>query len=112
MHDPKKLVLRYYNRETLCSVICADYEHRTVTVENNEEVRFYQKAFGNTPVPTWEQYEEFLESRCIPRDRGGLREYLDVIGVEDYDPLSIIRKTKGRMAEDGQWLEIAAEESV
>lgn len=41
-----------------------------------------------------------------PESRAGLREYLEAIGLEEYDPLEIIRKTAGRMAEDQQWLEV------
>ena len=33
-------------------------------------------------------------------------EYLESIGVGEYDPLAIIRKTEGRMAEDDQWMKI------
>ncbi len=47
-----------------------------------------------------------MESRCIPRTRAGLREYLETIGVDRYDPLEIIRKTQGRMAEDDLWLTV------
>ena len=42
----------------------------------------------------------------MPRGRDGLREYLEAIGVGGYEPLEIIQKTAGRMAEDNQWLEI------
>ena len=63
-------------------------------------------AFGNNPHPTWADFQAFLEERCIPRQRAGLREYLEAIGVAEYDPLQIIQKTKGRMAEDQQWLEV------
>ena len=63
-------------------------------------------AFGNNPHPTWDDFQAFLEERCIPRQRAGLREYLEAIGVAEYDPLQIIQKTKGRMAEDQQWLEV------
>ena len=31
---------------------------------------------------------------------------LETIGVEAYDPLAIIRKTEGRMAEDQQWIRV------
>ena len=48
----------------------------------------------------------FLEDRCIPRSRAGLREYLEAIGVDKYDPLEIIQKTEGRMSEDNQWLKV------
>jgi len=44
--------------------------------------------------------QEFLESRCVPRQRDGLRYYLAEFGLEKYEPLEIIRKTEGRMAED------------
>jgi hypothetical protein len=35
-----------------------------------------------------------------------VREYLEAIGVAEYDLLQIIQKTQGRMAEDQQWLEV------
>ena len=34
------------------------------------------------------------------------REYLETIGVDHYDPLEIIQKTQGRMAEDAIWLTV------
>ena len=60
-------------------------------------------ASGSAPPS---DFQAFLEERCIPRQRAGLREYLEAIGVAEYDPLQIIRKTQGRMAEDQQWLEV------
>ena len=48
----------------------------------------------------------FLEERCIPRQRDGIREYLGVLGLDEYDPWEIIKRTKGRMAEDQQWIEV------
>lgn len=63
-------------------------------------------AFGANELPTWEDFELFLEERCVPRERAGLREYLEALGLEEYDPLDIVRKTQGRMAEDDQWLEV------
>ena len=63
-------------------------------------------AFGTNELPTWEDFELFLEERCVPRERAGLREYLEALGLEEYDPLDIVRKTQGRMAEDDQWLEV------
>ena len=34
------------------------------------------------------------------------REYLEALGLDEYDPLAIIQKTKGRMAEDDPWMEL------
>ena len=96
---------RFYDGQRLCTTIRADFTARTVSVENHVAAPV-KTAFGNNPHPTWADFQAFLEERCIPRQRAGLREYLEAIGVEEYDPLQIIQKTKGRMAEDQQWLEI------
>lgn len=96
-------VLRFYDGNTLCSTIYADFTVQTVAVEN-QSVPLVKTAFGNNPLPSWEDFHRFLEERCIPRQRAGLREYLEVLGLDEYDPLAIIEKTGGRMAEDQQWL--------
>ncbi len=101
----KLLLLSYYQAETLCSQIAADYSDRTLCVENHSS-DVLRTAFGNNPLPHWKDYETFLESRCIPRARAGLQEYLEAISVDAYDPLEIVQKTGGRMAEDQQWLKI------
>ena len=99
------LLLSYFNGETLCSKIAADTVDQTLCVENySSEV--VKTAFGNNLLPTWDDFQDFLEERCIPRDRAGVREYLEVLGLDAYDPLQIIKKTSGRMAEDQQWLKV------
>ncbi len=97
------LSLFYYDEDILCTRIAADYTEKIVCVQNYVP-NVIKTAFGNNIVPTWEEYEEFLESRCIPRQRSGLRQYLDALGLDSYEPLEIIRKTEGRMAEDKQWI--------
>lgn len=98
-------ILRFYDSDTLCSTIYADFTVQTVAVEN-QAVPAIKTAFGNNPLPNWEDFQRFLAERCIPRQRAGLREYLEVLGLDEYDPLAIIEKTGGRMAEDQQWLTI------
>ena len=99
------LLLSYYDRETLCSKIAVDYTEKTLCV-NDYVSDVIRTAFGNNRTPTWGDYQYFLESRCLPRTRAGLREYLETIGVEGYEPLEIIKKTAGRMAEDEQWIKV------
>ncbi len=99
------LEIRYYNRDTLCTVIVADQTAKDLRVENYTD-QAIKTAFGINSVPTWADFEAFLEERCIPRQRSGLRQYLEALGLEEYDPLAIIRKTQGRMAEDEQWMEV------
>ena len=98
-------LFRFFDGDNLCTVIHADFTDETLSVENYiyDPVK---TAFGNNELPAWGDFQAFLEDRCIPRGRAGLREYLEAIGVAEYDPLEIIKKTGGRMAEDRQWLEI------
>ena len=95
----------YYDGDILYSLIAADYTDQTLCAENYVS-DMIKTAFGNNEVPTWDDFQNFLEERCIPRVRAGLREYLEAIGLDEYDPLEIIKKTSGRMAEDNQWIEI------
>ena len=98
-------ILRLFDGNTLCSVIYADCTEQKVAVENQSSDPV-KTAFGNNSYPDWEDFQRFLSERCIPQQRAGLREYLETLGLEEYDPLVIIEKTGGRMAEDNQWLTI------
>ena len=102
-HDVR--LVRFFDGDKLCSVIYADFTDRTLLAENHVS-NPVKTAFGNNVLPTWEDLLSFLEDRCIPRERAGVREYLEVIGVCEYDPIEIINKTSGRMAEDNQSLSI------
>ena len=95
----------YYDGDILCFLIAADYTDQTLCAENDVS-DVIKTAFGNNEVPTWDDFQNFLEERCIPRARAGLREYLEAIGLDEYDPLEIIKKTSGSMAEDNQWIKI------
>lgn len=97
--------LRYYDGSRLCTLIYADFTDKTIQVENHTKT-LIKTAFGKKAVPTWEDFVAFLEERCIPKGRAGLQDYLADMGLDEYDPLEILKKTKGRMAEDQQWLEI------
>lgn len=99
------LILHYYDGETLCTKICADRSARQLVIKNETD-SVLSTAFGVNQNPGWKDLMTFLESRCIPRQRDGLQYYLTQLGLEHYDPLEIIRKTSGRMAEDACWLKI------
>jgi hypothetical protein len=99
------LILYVYDGSTLCTKICADRTARTLTIQN-ETKDLLSTAFGVIESPSWSDLESFLEDRCISRHRDGLDHYLAALGLDKYDPLEIIRKTDGRMAEDDQWIKI------
>ena len=105
-HNRNKLLqLQFYHGDSLCTTILADETAEKVLIENHTSDPLYT-AFGVNNNPDWQDYRSFLEERCIPKSRAGLQEYLNAIGVDEYHPLEIIRKTKGKMAEDQSWLEV------
>ena len=91
--------------EELCTVIDIDFMHKRIYIENKTD-DILHRAFGVVEEPDWERFEYFLESRCFPRTRAHVKEILKDMGLDSYDPLQIIEKTGGRMAEDKQWIEI------
>ena len=72
----------------------------------NKTDEVIHQAFGVKAKPNWEDFEYFLESRCFPRTRDHLKLVLRDLGLDSYDPLAIIEKTEGRMAEDKQWINL------
>jgi bifunctional DNA-binding transcriptional regulator/antitoxin component of YhaV-PrlF toxin-antitoxin module len=103
--DHALLILYFYENETLCTKICADLTTYQLSVQN-QVADPLSTAFGVNQNPTWKDLQAFLESRCVPRQRDGLRYYLRHLGLDQYEPLEIIRRTQGRMAEDQHWIEI------
>lgn len=102
-HDLK--LISYYDNDTLCTRICADFTDKQLAIKN-EDVPNLHRAFGVNETPTWDDLMSFLEDRCIPRQRDGLQYYLDELGLDEYDPLAIVLRTEGKMAEDHQWLKV------
>ena len=103
----KKYPLRlwYMCGNEICTVIDVDELKREVEIKNFTS-NFIYKAFGNNETPTFAQYEEFLEARCFPRDRDKMKLILQDLGLPFYEPMLIIEKTQGRMAEDNFWIKI------
>ncbi len=99
------LRLSYMFRDELCTVIDVDEKSKNVEIINYTD-HLLKRAFGILEKPTYEQYEEFLESRCFPRTRDKMKLMLREYDIPFYDPMLIIEKTEGRMAEDDFWIRI------
>ena len=97
------LRLFYMFRNRLCTIIDVDEQKRLIQVRNYTRNPMY-RAFGVNTEPTFEEYEEFLESRCFPRERDKMKIMLRELDLPFYDPFLIVRKTEGRMAEDEFWI--------
>ena len=53
--------------------------------------------------PGYRDFEQFLESRCFPRYRANRKEIFRSIGIDYYDPWSIVRRTRGIMMNEPCW---------
>jgi putative transcriptional regulator len=104
---PNKLKLRliYMYENIVCTVIDVDELKRIVNIYNYIDNPLY-RAFGTNTEPTFEDYEQFIESRCFPESRDKIKFELKRLGIPFYDPILIIEKTEGRMAEDHFWIKI------
>ncbi|MDO5573393.1 MAG: transcriptional regulator, partial [bacterium] len=105
------LRMKFMNQDELCTVIDVDFLHEKVYISNRTK-DILHRAFGVVEEPTWEQFESFLEERCFPRTRAHVKLILRDLGLESYDPLAIVEKTQGRMAEDHQWIEFIYKEKT
>lgn len=91
--------------DKLCTEIFVNEKCRKIKIINHTDNLLW-RAFGCIEEPTWEDYEYFLESRCFPKTRDRQKYILRDLGLVYYDPLSIIKVTEGRMAEDHQWIKL------
>ncbi len=103
--DRLKLRLFYMFNNTVCTVIDVDELTRQILIHNYIDNPLY-RAFGANLEPTYEDYEEFLRSRCFPETRDKIKLELKRLDIPFYDPVMIIEKTEGRMADDDFWIKI------
>ena len=95
----------YYDKDVLCSTIVCDFTSKAVLVKKHTEV-ILKTAFGVNMSPSWDDFMEFLEERCVPKTRENVDLILENMDLTVYDPVKIVEITQGRMAEDNQWLKI------
>ena len=99
------LRLYYFHDKTLCTLIDVDEIRQHITIRNYVENIFFC-AFGSLNQPSYSDYQAFLKSRCFPEERDMVQLELQELGLPFYDPMMIIEKTEGRMAEDHFWIKI------
>lgn len=101
--ERSRVVYVFADREEPATVIDVCSLARKVKIVNLTD-DMLSRAFGVKEHPDWEDYEYFLESRCMPRTRYGIKRELRGLGLDFYDPFLIVQKTRGRVYEDHQYL--------
>ena len=100
------LRIEYMYRQKPCTIIDVDFLNRRVEIENRTQDMLH-RAFGVKEDPDWEDFEYFLADRCFPAARADADRLLEELGIDSYDPLQIVEKTRGKTAEDSMWLKFA-----
>lgn len=103
----EKYKVRYdymLDRQITTSIL-VDFKNENVIVKNYSSHPM-KRAFGVKRKPTWEDFVEFVEDRCVPKSRDHMKLILRDYGLSTFDPFSIIEKTGGRMAEDNRYIRI------
>ena len=98
--------MEFMCEDEICTVILVNYKKKEISIVNKSD-NVLHRAFGVKVKPTWEDFLYFLESRCFPKTRDHLKSILQDLGLDSYDLLAIIEKTKGHMAEDRQWIRLS-----
>lgn len=92
-------------KQMICTIIDVDVLEQKVKIINYTDKLMF-RAFGSNLNPTFDDYNEFLKSRCFPETRDKIKVVLADLDLPFYDPFIIIQKTEGRMAEDNFWIKI------
>lgn len=100
------LRMTYMFRRQPCTTIDVDFLNERIQIQNHTD-DILHRAFGVIESPTWSDFNLFLRERCFPETRGNAKQLLRSIGIDSYDPIQIVEKTKGRMAEDELWLKFS-----
>lgn len=102
------LRLWYMFKEEVCTLIDVDEKNRKVEIYNYTNDLIF-RAFGKNEDPSYDEYQGFIESRCFPKNRDNLKVYLRELDIPFYEPLMIIERTLGKMADDDFWIRIERE---
>ena len=97
--------LDYMLDDKLLTTILADVKKEKILTINYSESPM-KCAFGIKKRPTWDDFNFFLKDRCLPSSRDHLKLVLRDMNLDFFDPLLIVRKTGGRMAEDRRSIKI------
>lgn len=97
------LRMDFMNNDMLCTAILVDFTSERIKIYNNTD-DIVLRAFGVKVSPSWQDFENFLDERCIPKTRFNMKEILRDIGLDQYDRIRILEKTEGRTGEDSQWI--------
>lgn len=103
---PYKMKMVYKHNNKLLTTMYVDLLTCQIKIENHTD-DIICRAFGINEDPTWDDFDYFLRSRCFEETRQDVKLLLSELGLDHFDPLAIVEKTKGRCTDDPFWLDIS-----
>ena len=100
---------QYMERDIVTATVEVDYAAKTVKYQPLTK-DIYALPFGANMQPYIADVSRFFESRCFPKERRNCKQLLGDLGLEEYIPIDIVRKTHGRQLEDYCWIRFEGEE--
>lgn len=101
-------VFNWYCKGELTAKIVADYETHSVEVTNFKNDSYYL-PFAPEITPTWDQWQFVLKEHCPSEHNAFINDILESLGLDHFDALDIIKKTKGAIANDPCTVELIEE---
>ena len=99
--------IKIFDRDILVSTLTVDQTAQRVSLINHRPIdglNWLHMPFGKITDLTWLDFTEFISTRCFPYERGNRKALLKIWGLDEYDPMAIVRKTHGVMNDDFLWL--------
>lgn len=93
----------FFNKDKVTTAIDVDAVNEEIRIKNFIDINIF-RAFGVNENPSWKDYLEFLEDRCVPRTRYNIKEILRDLGLDCYDVEEYVKKTHARSHDDRQWI--------
>lgn len=93
------LRIDYMYKKQVTTSILMNFKDESVFIHNYSD-NIMLRAFGINRKPDWDELQYFLEERCLPRTRDGIKRTLGKMGLQCYEPLQICEKTGGRIMGD------------
>jgi putative transcriptional regulator len=101
----KKMKLLYKKHGKATCEITLDPQTKEISIKNltdkQADLPFYKGI-----TPTYQDIKNLMEERCFPHSRDKLKLHLRELDIQEYDTISILRKTKGKLEGDFVSLEI------
>lgn len=77
---------------------------RTGVVEVENFTDDLQETFFVKRPHTLSEISKLFEDRCFERTNAGVETLLGLLGLEEYNPYDIVRRTRGRTVMDFYWI--------